>query len=65
MRLAKALGAVKSTAAALTDSLAVIGERMPGLQQVTLSVPGASVTVSPSPPAPTAQPAATCPHCGR
>lgn len=53
----------KATAASITDALAVVGERMPGLQQITLSVPGASVTVAPAP-TPT-QSTTTCPHCGK
>jgi hypothetical protein len=51
---------VKRGAAALTDGLAVIGARMPGLSRVTITAGGATVTVTPKPPSP--PPA--CPTCG-
>lgn len=56
------LDTVKRGAALLTDALASVGERMPGLSQVTVTMGGASVTVVPKPaPAP---PPASCPSCG-
>jgi len=65
LKVSVALDAVKRAAAALTDGLAAVGERMPGVQQLTVSVAGASLTVTPVP-APPAPPApATCPTCHR
>lgn len=51
---------VKRIAAALTDHLAAIGERLPGLASLTISAGGASVTVTPKP-----EPPLTCPACGK
>lgn len=57
---------VKRGAAAVTDGLAALGERMPGLSQVTISAPGVSVTVTPAPPVPsTSQQPPRCSTCGR
>lgn len=53
---------LRASAARITDTLAAIGERMPGISQVTISTPIASVTVTPQP-KPPAPP--TCPHCGK
>ena len=46
------LGQVKRGAAFVVDMLADIGARMPGVSQVTITAAGASVTVTPKPPAP-------------
>ena len=46
------VSANKATAASITDALASVGERMPGVAQVTLSAGGATVTVTPKPPPP-------------
>lgn len=54
LRAARALAAV-------TDALAAVGERMPGVSQVTVTLGGASVTVVPRPPP--APP--TCATCGK
>ena len=54
---------VKRGAAVLADTLADIGERMPGVSQVTITAAGASITVTPKHPAPPAPVA--CPHCGK
>lgn len=59
----KALAAIRSAAASLTDALAAIGERMPGVAQLTIQTPLASVTLTPKP-SPTPTPPA-CPHCGK
>lgn len=56
------LDILRSSAARITDALAAIGERMPGVAQVTISTPVASITVTPQPPA---QTPAACPHCGQ
>ncbi len=57
------LDKLRTAAAYVTDTLATIGERMPGLAQITVSAGGVTATVTPKPPA--APPAAaTCPHCG-
>ncbi len=59
-----ALSAVRKGAATLTDTLALVGERMPGVTQLTVTA--ASVTVTVVPKAPTAAPPAPpCPTCGR
>jgi hypothetical protein len=55
----KALDTLRSAAASLTDALASLGERMPGLAQITISAGGVTATGTPKPP-----PATTCPHCG-
>jgi hypothetical protein len=55
------LDTVKRGAAALTDHLAVIGERMPGLAQLTITAGGVTATVTPKPPPP---PPMACPTCG-
>lgn len=54
---------VKRGAAALADTLATIGERMPGLASLTITAGGVTATVTPKPPAPPPPPS-TCPHCG-
>lgn len=54
---------VKRGAAVLVDALADIGARMPGVSQVTITAAGASITVTPKPPAPPVS--AACPHCGK
>lgn len=51
---------VRSAAALLTDTLALLGERMPGLTQLTLTAGGVTATVVPRPPASPA----VCPNCG-
>lgn len=51
---------VKRALATVTDALAAIGERYPGVTSVTISAGGASVTVTPKP-----EPQPTCPTCGR
>lgn len=38
---------IKDAAALLTDTLAMLGERMPGLTQLTLTTGGVTVTVVP------------------
>lgn len=53
---------VKRGAAALTDRLATIGERMPGLSSVTITAGGVTATVTPKPPA--SPPPSACPTCG-
>jgi len=53
----------KRAAAAVVDALADLGERMPGVSQVTITAAGASVTVTPKPAA--APPPVACPHCGK
>lgn len=45
----------------LVDALATLGERMPGVSQVTIATPVVSVTVAPKP----AAPPPVCPHCGK
>ena len=57
------LDQVKRGAAVLADVLADIGARMPGVSQVTIAAAGASVTVTPKPPA--LPVSAACPHCGK
>jgi hypothetical protein len=59
----KLLDMIKSGAATVTDHLAAVGERMPGLAQLTVSIGGVTATVVPKPPAPP-PPAPTCPACG-
>ena len=59
-REAGMLDTMKRAAAAITDGLAAIGERLPGLASFTISAGGASVTVTPKPEQPP-----TCPACGR
>lgn len=54
---------VKRGAAALTDVLATIGERMPGLASLTFTAGGVTTTWTPKPPPPPPPPS-TCPHCG-
>lgn len=54
-----ALDILRSTAARLTDTLAAIGERLPGIAQITIQTPVASVTLTPRPAPP------RCPHCGK
>lgn len=61
--IARALAAVKLGAARLTDGLALLGERMPGLAQLTISAGGITATVTPRPPAAPPLPSA-CPTCG-
>lgn len=48
----KALDKVKTAAAWMTDRLASVDERMPGVAQLTLTLPGVQVTVTPKPPDP-------------
>lgn len=51
----------KETAASVTDLLAIVGERLPGVQQITVSGAGVSATiVTKPPPAPN-----TCSTCGK
>jgi hypothetical protein len=50
---------VKAAAASLTDALAEVGARAPGLAQVTVAAGGVAVTVTPKPPA-APLPCATC-----
>lgn len=57
-RILAALERVKAAAASLTDALAEVGARAPGLAQVTVSAGGVAVTVTPKPEAP--KPCATC-----
>lgn len=52
---------IKRAAAGITDALADVGSRMPGLSQITIAAPGGSITVTPTP-SPAAP--AACPHCG-
>jgi hypothetical protein len=52
-------GATKATAASCVDLLATVGERMPGLAQLTISAGGITATVTPKP-----EPHAACPTCG-
>ncbi len=59
--MSRILAAIRNGAAAVTDALAAVGERMPGVSQVTITLGGASVTVVPTPPP--APP--TCPTCGK
>lgn len=61
MKLSTALDFVKLAAATVTDTLATIGERAPGISQITIAGAGASITVTPTPKPPAAP---TCPHCG-
>lgn len=56
------LDVVKRGAAAVVDTLATLGERMPGVSQVTIATPVVSVTVAPKPATP---PPVVCPHCGK
>ncbi len=56
----------KRTLALVTDTLALVGEHMPGVSQVTITAAGATVTVVPKPPAShPPSPPASCPTCGR
>ena len=52
----------KLAAASLTDALAALGSRLPAVTQITASVAGVTVTVTPA-----AKPASAppCSHCGR
>lgn len=57
-----------AAAAAITDALARVGERMPGVQSLTVSAAGVTVTMVPAAPVhpPASAPAhASCPTCGR
>lgn len=54
---------IRAAVAALTDALATIGERMPGLASLTFTAGGVSTTWTPKPPPPPPPPS-TCPHCG-
>ena len=58
-RILDAVERVKAAAASLTDALAEVGARAPGLAQVTVAAGGVAVTVTPKPPA-AAPPCATC-----
>jgi hypothetical protein len=58
-----AFAAVRKGAATLTDTLALVGERMPGVTSLTVTAAGVTVTVVPK--APASPPAHTCPTCGR
>jgi hypothetical protein len=63
VKISTAFDFVKQGAATVVDALADLGERMPGLAQITVSAGGVTATVTPKPPA--AAPASVCPHCGK
>lgn len=66
MSWASIIMATKATAASLTDTLAAIGERMPGLTQLTVSAGGLTATIGPMSLATSqAPPLGKCPTCGR
>jgi hypothetical protein len=50
--------------AAIADKVAAVGERIPGVAQITIAAGPVAVTVQPTPPQ-SALVANTCPTCGR
>lgn len=59
------LATIKRGAAAITDTLASAGARIPGVAQLTIAAGPFVVTVQPTPPPPPAPPPSTCHTCGR